>query len=471
MLHAVPQVTHWPMPLHVMPIVQPGCVPIGSSRSSLQTHCAPLRARMPVLHTVGFVLHAPPRLHATQLPAAQKPPVQLVPSITSVPFSQVCVPLTHDVMPCRHGFVFVLHAWPPTHATHCPIELQTWFVPQLAPGGRFPMPSLHVGDAPVQSREPLRHGVGFPVHAAPCTHMPHTPLLHVWPMPHGVPLLAFCVPSTHTGRPELHSVTPCLHTSGLPVHIAPAVHGMHAPLESQTLSCPQLVPGFRFAVVSSHTDAPVLHDVTPCLHGVGLPVHASISLHATHMPAGLQTRSAPHESPAIFGVPSTHVGAAPLQRSSPFLHASGFVEHAAPSMHVMHAPEPSQIWLLPQLVPPGLFGPSMHAGTPLPHSSCPSRQAFELPVHAPPCAQSMHAPAGLQTLSVPHGEPAIRCIAVSVHAGAAPLQSSAPTTQRFGFVPHGLPCTHAVHMPLAHTFVPPHEVPSSSFLPSSHCDI
>ena len=65
--------------------------------------------------------------------------------------------------------------------------------------------------------------------------------------------------------------------------------------------------------------------------------------------------------------------------------------------------------------------PSMHVGVPLPHSSAPSLQLFGLPVHAAPCRQSMHMPDALQTLSVPHDEPAIRCIVVLVQTGVAPL--------------------------------------------------
>lgn len=124
--------------------------------------------------------------------------------------------------PCLHGAPgFVPHATPAVHATHEPALLHTWFVPQLAPGGRLPTPSRHAGAAPVQLCTPTRHGVGFPVHAAPGVHIPQMPPLHVSPAPHIVPFIWFAALSTHTGAPEPQSVVPCLQNVGFPVHAAP----------------------------------------------------------------------------------------------------------------------------------------------------------------------------------------------------------------------------------------------------------
>lgn len=131
--------------------------------------------------------------------------------------------------------------------------------------------------------------------------MPQKPLLHVWPVPHIVPLFAFIVPSAHTATPLPQRVDPTLQTFGLPIHIAPSVHAMHAPPGSHTWFVPQLEPGVLFAGESTHTETPVAHEVTPCLHGFGLPIHGWLAAHATHWPPELQTRSTPQSAPTGLG--------------------------------------------------------------------------------------------------------------------------------------------------------------------------
>ena len=269
------------------------------------------------------------------------------------PSTQTAAPVAHEMTPCLHGAPgFPAHDAPAVHATQLPAALHTRFVPQLVPGARFVMPSSHVGEAPEQLCKPVRHGVGLPVHAEPCVHMPQMPPLHVRPTPHIVPFVTFAVPSTQRTAPLLQSVTPCLQTLGLPLHAAPCVHAMHMPLELHTWFVPQLVPAVRFTIVSTQTCAPVAHDVTPCLHGVGFVVHDWFATHATHAPAALHTRSVPHDEPTAFGVPSTHA-APPVHVCVPFLQRSGFVLHAAPVLHATHPPIPLHTWFMPHAVPEG----------------------------------------------------------------------------------------------------------------------
>lgn len=357
--HALPHETHAPMPSHVMLPLQPIVGPTPSSLSSAQTHCAPLRANTPVLHGVGFMLHAPPRSQRTHAPLAQKPPVHAVPSVASTSSAHVWAPVAHEMRPVLHGAPGLLpHIAPATHDTHWPIELHTWSVPQLFPGAALFMPSVHTGAPDVQTVRPSRHAVGFVLHVEPAAH-------------------------------------------------------------------------------------------------------------ATHWPVELQTRSVPHESPVLFGVPSTH--AAPFVHCSlPFMHGFGFVEHAAPSVHVTHAPWPSQTWPLPHEAPAGLLSESAQTGAPVPHWVRPCLQAVGLPVHAEFCAHAMHWPAALQTLSTPHESPVARCIVPSVHVAPELLHVSTPTTQGFGFVPHAAFAMHATHAPAMHTFVPPQPRPSVAFSASMH---
>src|SRR5688572_5611682 len=81
----VPHDTHVPFPLQVCVMPEhPDCGPIGSFLSSAHTHCvapAPPRAKMPVMHGVGFAVHVVPSAHCTHAPATQKPPGQIVPTI------------------------------------------------------------------------------------------------------------------------------------------------------------------------------------------------------------------------------------------------------------------------------------------------------------------------------------------------------------------------------------------------------
>ena len=103
----------------------------------------------------------------------------------------------------RHGVV-VVHAMFIVHATHPPLPLQTWFVPQDRPAAASPV-ALHTG-APVEHASvPVRQGsVG--VHAIPTTQGTHVPVGLQTP-PGQVVVPAGRLPlSVQTGAPLVHTI-------------------------------------------------------------------------------------------------------------------------------------------------------------------------------------------------------------------------------------------------------------------------
>ena len=96
----------------------------------------------------------------------------------------------------------------------------------------------------------------------------------------------------------------------------------HAPLPSQTLSVPQLVPPGLLAS-SAQVIAPVAQDVTPFLHAFELPVHGCPALHAAHVPLPVQTMPTPQLVPAGVFAPSMQVVALAAHIVVPSLHAVG----------------------------------------------------------------------------------------------------------------------------------------------------
>jgi hypothetical protein len=59
---------------------------------------------------------------------------------------------------------------------------------------------------------------------------------------------------------------------------------MSGPEHAVAVLLPQALPGALFAP-SMHTDNPVVHDVIPFLHGLGLVVHARFGVQAVHVPS------------------------------------------------------------------------------------------------------------------------------------------------------------------------------------------
>jgi hypothetical protein len=117
---------------------------------------------------------------------------------------------------------------------------------------------------------------------------------------HGVPSVRFVVVSTHDCAPVAHDSTPALQGVGLFVHVPPCVHATQALELLQTMFTPQLWPVPRAVVVSLHTATPVAQSVLPPLQGEGFVVHAAIDVHALHAPVASQTWFVPQLLPTVF---------------------------------------------------------------------------------------------------------------------------------------------------------------------------
>jgi hypothetical protein len=123
--------------------------------------------------------------------------------------------------------------------------------------------------------------------------------------PHDVPAPTLPAPSTQVGAPVAQEMTPSLHGDGLPLQPLPAVQETHVPEPLQTMLVPQPVPAALF-VSSTQVDTPVVHEVTPFLQAAfGLVVQGWPAVHKVHWPFALQTWLTPQPLPAAFTAPST----------------------------------------------------------------------------------------------------------------------------------------------------------------------
>jgi hypothetical protein len=143
------------------------------------------------------------------------------------------------------------------------------------------------------------------VQERPAVHDPHEPFpSHTLFVPQDVPP-GLLPASTHTEAPVEHDVCPSLHRLGLAVQVTPAVQETQLPPESQTRFVPQLVPGGR-AALSTQVCAPVEHDVMPVWQALpGLVEHDRFAVQDTQVCAGLHTRFVPQVVPVAFGDPLT----------------------------------------------------------------------------------------------------------------------------------------------------------------------
>jgi hypothetical protein len=361
--------------------------------------------------------------------------------------THACAPLVHDVTPVlQPGFGFVVHAVPATHATQLPSALHTRSGPHEVPAVTFDASTQRV--EPVrQSVMPVLHGApGFEVHVVPGVQVPQKPLAsHVWLLPHMVPAV-FGAPSRHVCAPVAHDVTPCRHGDGLVEQLVPATHAMHWPAALQTRSAPQLVPA-GLSASSMQSGAPVEQSVTPRRHAApGFVVHAAPCAHATQAPCWLHTWLGPQLVPGGAFAPSLQPGVAP-HVVVPRLHgAPGFEAHTALGTHCRQLP-PTHTRSTPHASPEGAAGPSMHTAEPDSHRTTPCTHGLlGLPLHVAPSLQVMHAPAEVHTLPVPHGLPAGRWRVVSPHPALMPHVVS-PSLQGSGLLVHALPAVQVTHVP------------------------
>ena len=201
-------------------------------------------------------VHVPhdPLLHTMFVP-------HVVPFILFPPSTHVCAPVAHEVTPFLHTFGFVVHASPAAHATQVPEPLQTMSVPQLVPGALLP-PSMQVCVPVEQLVIPFLQAFGFVVHAVPAVHATHVPALHTMPVPQPVPFPLLVV-SLHTGKPVAQAIVPFLHAFG-GWQAMLIVHAPQTP-SLQTMFVPHDVP-FGLSPVTLQTIVPVVHAFAPVLH-------------------------------------------------------------------------------------------------------------------------------------------------------------------------------------------------------------
>src|SRR5206468_807124 len=135
----------WPATEALVPPFSQVCVPV--------THEV-----TPTWHGSGCVEQEAPDAQLTQLPALHTLPVpQAVPLVPAVaPFSQVWVPVAHEVIPVWQGSGWVVQAALSRQPTHAP-EKQTRFVPHEVPSASAVPVSLQNGWAPLQAIAPVWH--------------------------------------------------------------------------------------------------------------------------------------------------------------------------------------------------------------------------------------------------------------------------------------------------------------------------
>ena len=280
-------------------------------------------------------------------------------------------------------------------------------------------------------------------------------------MPQLTPAALLLVLSTHVCAPVVQAVVPILQAPGLPVQVFPGVQEMQEPLPLQTRFVPQLVPP-ALLVPSMQVIAPVVQDVVPFLHAVGLPVQAMPGVQGTHVPVPLHTMFKPQLVPAVLLPLSTHVCVPDEQDVVPVLQMPGLVVHA---VFIVHGPQVPLLhtWFVPQDVPLGRFPVSAQTDVPVTHDVAPVRQGF-VGWQLAPAVQPPQMPL-LQTLLVPQTVPLTRFAPLSAQVMVGE-QAVKPAW-------HGLegtqasPTVHATQAPLLHTRLVPQVVPFATLSDST----
>jgi hypothetical protein len=126
--------------------------------------------------------------------------------------------------------------------------------------------------------------------------------------------------------------------------------------------------------LSTHTDAPVVHEVLPVLHGL-LGVQVRFAVQEEQEP-DLHTRLVPHAVPSATEVAvSWHTGAPLAHESLPVWQTLVGVQ-LAPLLQVTQLAELLHTMPVPQLVPAGLLPLSAHTELPVLHEVAPVLQAL-----------------------------------------------------------------------------------------------
>lgn len=99
-------------------------------------------------------------------------------------------------------------------------------------------------------------------------------------------------------------------------------------------------------------------------------------MHPTQMPA-LHTMFVPHEDPLATSADSVQTTAPVVHETVPVRHGFPVIAQLAPTLHAMHAPALVQTMSVPQLVPAATFVfLSVHVGVPVAQESAPAWHLF-----------------------------------------------------------------------------------------------
>jgi hypothetical protein len=180
-LHEAPPVQATQLPAALQTRLLPQLVP-GASLLEPSTQIAlPVEHDCtPTRHAVGLVVQAPPALQLPQFPALQTwPEPQAVPFVRFVgPSSQTGAPLAHEMRPALHGLGLVVHAPPAVQVTQLPAPSHTRLLPHAVPAACSVVPFVHTGAPLAQEMTPSRQRFELVLQSVPPAQDPHAPALH-----------------------------------------------------------------------------------------------------------------------------------------------------------------------------------------------------------------------------------------------------------------------------------------------------
>jgi hypothetical protein len=216
------------------------------------------------------------------------------------------------------------------------------------------------------------------------------------------------------------------------------------------------------------TIVPVAQLLMPLAQGFGLVAQAWFAVHAPQLPLPSQVMLVPQLVPPILLLPSTQVIAPVAQEVTPFLQTLGLVVHAPPAVQATHAPAPLQTRLVPQLVPAALLPPSTQVVVPVAQEMRPFLQMLGLLAQAVPGVQSPpQRPLPSQNRLVPQSAPA-GLLGPSTQSWTPVAHDVTPVLQAFGLLMQAAPGVQATQVPVPlQTRLVPQLVPAGLLPPST----
>lgn len=153
-----------------------------------------------------------------------------------------------------------------------------------------------------------------------------------------------------------------------------------------------------------------------------------------HAPNPSQVWFEPHVVPMGFAVLSMHCEVPVLHEVTPLSQMVGLVPQACPAVHDTQFDVLSHTRFVPQLVPGAFEVPSMHTGEPLVHTVVPFLHCgFGFDPQPAPTVHATQLPEPLHTRFAPHEVPAAWLIAESTQVEAPDMHEVTPTLHEVGF--------------------------------------